>query len=94
MSKKEKDTANMKAWEEWIGSCVLLHRNGKCAVLEKYRCSPKDMTCPFHKTADEMAASYAAWKKRMNELPEDTQEYIARTYHNGVMLWKQADART
>lgn len=81
---------NMKDWQDWISSCVLRHENGKCAVEERYMCSPDDMSCPFHQTAEQKAQSCEAWKRRMNSIPEDAQKHIAETYYKGKMPWRDA----
>lgn len=88
MSETVETRENMTGWEEYIGSCVLLDKYGNCAVEEKYKCTPKDMTCPFHLTAGEKAASDARWKERMNALPAVEQQAYADTYYGGRMPWK------
>ena len=92
MSETVENKENMPVWEEWIGSCVLLDKYGHCAVDEKYKCSPKDMTCPFHKTAEEKAEADARWKERMNALPAIAQKFYADLYYKGQMPWKDADS--
>ena len=82
---------NMNQWQDWIGSCVLMHENGKCAVEVRFQCSPDDMSCPFHLTAEQKAQSEEARNKRMNELPEESQKHIAETYFKGKMPWRNAD---
>ena len=82
---------NMDRWEEWISSCVQMHENGKCAVEDKFKCSPSDMTCPFHLTAEQKAAFLAAWRKRMNELPNEEQQFYADTYYKGKMPWREVE---
>ena len=93
VSEAVKTDGNMTGWEEWIGSCALLDKHGNCAVDEKFKCSPKDMTCPFHKTAEEKAASDMLWRERMNALTPDEQEYYADKYHKGKMPWKDGIAQ-
>lgn len=94
MSETVETRENMTEWEQWISSCVLLDKHGNCAVDEKYKCSPKDMTCPFHKTAEEKAASDACWRERMNALPPEAQACYAEKYHKGKMPWKDASAQS
>lgn len=90
MSEILETNENMNGWEEWIGSCALLDKHGKCAVDDKYKCSPTDMTCPFHRTAEEKVASEALWKERMNALSDDMQLYYADKYYKGKMPWKDS----
>ena len=94
MSENSENTVNMNEWEAWIGSCVLLDKNGNCAVKDGYKCSPSDMTCPFHKTAEQAEASEAEWKERMNSLSEEDQFFYAETYYKGKMPWKETEAET
>lgn len=82
---------NMNQWQAWISSCVQMHENGKCAVEDRFKCSPEDMSCPFHLTAEQRAQSQKAWTQRMNALPEETQKHIADTYFKGKMPWREAE---
>lgn len=79
---------NMNQWQDWIDTCVQLHKNGECAVENRFKCSPDDMSCPFHLTAEQRAHSFEAWKQRMNSISEDEQKHIAETYFKGKMPWR------
>lgn len=94
MSETVEAKENMTGWDEWIGSCALLDKHGNCAVSETCKCSPTDMTCPFHKTAEEKAASDNRWKERMNALSDDLQQFYADKYYKGKMPWKEASTET
>lgn len=92
MSKKGEHEENMEQWESWIGSCVLMADNGLCAVETIHQCSPKNMTCPFHLTAEQKAESDSKWKERMNALPIEDQQFYAETYYGGAMPWAEKTA--
>lgn len=78
-----------RLWNEWISTCVMRHSNGVCCVEDEYMCSPRNMTCPFHKTVEQKKESEETWKQHLNALPIETQQHIAKIYYAGKMPWKE-----
>lgn len=77
-------------WQTWINSCVMMCQTGRCPVDDEYLCSPDNMDCPFHQTAEQQSQSQMIWKQRMNQLPSEEQNHIAETYFKGKMPWRDA----
>ena len=91
MSEAGEKTVSMSEWEIWIGSCITLDKNGKCAVGEKHKCSPNNMSCPFHKTKEQEDESLESWKERMNSFSEEVQQFYADLYYGGTMPWRESE---